>query len=108
MPRAASLVLCLTAVLAGCVTPGSRGRPVDGGSFAQALRDCRGRQPGSLDEKLALPAERLAIRRCLAGKGWNPDGSPTLDAILRERTSSGPRPEAPPPRTPEAGGGAGS
>lgn len=78
------IAVCLVAALAGCATPGTRGPQSEGGSFAQALRDCRVRQPGSLDAKLALPAERPVIRRCLAELGWNPDGSPTLDAILRE------------------------
>lgn len=53
-----------------------------GESFSRALQECRVRQPGTPDQRRAAPPERPTIRACLATKGWNPDGSPTLDAML--------------------------
>jgi len=89
-------------LLAGCATlPAQDAMPVDGvatntsvavrdraadstqdSRFAETLRTCRflrGGRPGT-ERRQAARDERL--RGCLARRGWQPDGTPTLASLV--------------------------
>lgn len=69
-------------LLNGCVLPGGRSQSGEPETFAQALHACRESEPGRLDRRHTVPADRPSVQRCLARKGWHPDGSPRLDNLL--------------------------
>ena len=97
--RAAGVVGVL--LLAGCATlPAHEATPVHGATadavalrdraadstndsrFAEALRTCRflrGGRPGT-ERRQATRDERL--RGCLARRGWQPDGTPTVASLV--------------------------
>lgn len=60
--------------LGGCIPVAMQG-PAMEKSFSATLHECRMRQPGRLNRRLALAATRPSIAQCLRRHGWEPDGS---------------------------------
>lgn len=61
--------------LCGCVPVVPQSAATQDGFFA-TLHDCRLRQPGRMNRRLALAATRPPIEQCLKRHGWKPDGTP--------------------------------
>ncbi len=69
---------CLVVIgmtLCGCVSVVTH-VPATQDGYVATLHDCRLRQPGRINRRLALAATRPPIEQCLKRYGWKPDGTP--------------------------------